>query len=69
MLLALLQAHPHAIDSDFRASLGPDDSHAPDIVRALRQHVQARYGDIRSYLLRAGLEPHELEATRQRLLR
>lgn len=69
VLLALLQVHVRAIDSDFRASLAVDGSNAPDIVRALRQHVEARYGDIRSYLLRAGLELHELEAVRKRLLR
>lgn len=68
VLLALLQVHTHAIDSDFRLSLALDDTNAPDIVRALRHRVQASYGDIRSYLLRAGLELHELEAIRKRLL-
>lgn len=69
VLLALCQVHTHAIDTDFRASLALDEANASDIVGALRHRVQATYGGILSYLLGAGLELHELEAIRKRLLR
>ena len=69
VLLALCQVQSHLIDTDFRPSFAFDDANAPDIVPALLRRLQASHGDIRGYLLRAGLELRELEAIRARLLR